>query len=108
LGLGVSDTFNPRLKSVAKASKLEFQPKIQHLSVAYIRMAPKGKRIVFTGGSGKAGRHVIPELQKRGYEILNIDLTEFPDPSANVFTLKTDLTDSGQGKLDVWGNMITY
>jgi len=53
-----------------------------------------GKRIVFTGGSGKAGRHVIPELLKRGYEILNLDLVPFEDPK--VFTLQTDLTDSGQ------------
>ncbi|KAF2810631.1 NAD(P)-binding protein [Mytilinidion resinicola] len=53
-----------------------------------------GKRIMFTGGSGKAGRHVIPELIKRGYEILNLDLVPFEDPK--VFTLKTDLTDSGQ------------
>ncbi|KAF2491653.1 NAD(P)-binding protein [Lophium mytilinum] len=55
---------------------------------------PNGKRIVFTGGSGKAGRHVIPELIKRGYEVLNLDLVPFEDPK--VFTLKTDLTDSGQ------------
>jgi nucleoside-diphosphate-sugar epimerase len=54
-----------------------------------------GKRIVFTGGSGKAGRHVIPELKKKGYEVLNLDLTDFPDPEAGVFTLRTDLTDSG-------------
>lgn len=52
------------------------------------------QRIVFTGGSGKAGRHVIPELIKRGYEVLNIDLIDFPDKEANVFTLKADLTDS--------------
>ncbi|ORY10540.1 UDP-glucose 4-epimerase [Clohesyomyces aquaticus] len=57
-------------------------------------MPSNAKRIVFTGGSGKAGKHVIPELLKRGYEILNLDLVQFPDP--NVFTLKTDLTDSGQ------------
>lgn len=59
-------------------------------------MPSTAKRIVFTGGSGKAGRHAIPELLKRGYEVLNLDLTEFPDSSAGVFTLKTDLTDSGQ------------
>jgi hypothetical protein len=59
------------------------------------RNAMAGKRIVFTGGSGKAGRHVIPELKKKGYEVLNLDLTDFPDPEAGVFTLKTDLTDSG-------------
>ena len=70
----LADTFrHPITRSIAKA------------------MAP---RIVFTGGSGKAGRHVIPELIKRGYEVLNVDLIDFPDKEANVFTLKTDLTDS--------------
>ncbi|KAI9742688.1 MAG: hypothetical protein M1818_003829 [Claussenomyces sp. TS43310] len=54
------------------------------------------KRIVFTGGSGKAGRHVIPYLLSKGHKVLNLDLTPFPDPSTNVFTLKTDLTQSGQ------------
>lgn len=55
-----------------------------------------GKRIVFTGGSGKAGRHVIPELLKKGHKVLNLDLTDFPGDNKDVFTLKTDLTDSGQ------------
>ncbi|PVH99389.1 NAD(P)-binding protein [Periconia macrospinosa] len=55
-----------------------------------------GKRIVFTGGSGKAGIHVIPYLMQQGYQVLNVDLTPFPDPDAGVFTLKADLTDSGQ------------
>jgi len=54
------------------------------------------KRVVFTGGSGKAGRHVVPELLKKGYKVLNLDLVPFPDPEACVYTLKTDLTDSGQ------------
>ncbi|TVY25438.1 dTDP-D-glucose 4,6-dehydratase [Lachnellula hyalina] len=55
-----------------------------------------GKRIVFTGGSGKAGRHVIPYLLAKGHKVLNLDLLPFPDPAAAVYTLKTDLTDSGQ------------
>jgi len=59
-------------------------------------MATGGKRIVFTGGSGKAGRHVIPYLLSKGHKILNLDLVDFPDPSAGIFTLKTDLTDPGQ------------
>ena len=54
-----------------------------------------GKRIVFTGGSGKAGRHVIPELIKKGHSVLNLDLAPFVGRD-DVFTLKTDLTDSGQ------------
>ncbi|MCJ1351015.1 MAG: hypothetical protein MMC33_000997 [Icmadophila ericetorum] len=52
------------------------------------------KRIVFTGGSGKAGRHVLPYLLSKGYEILNLDL--IPHANPRVYTLKTDLTDSGQ------------
>lgn len=51
-------------------------------------------RIVFTGGSGKAGRHCIPHLLERGHQVLNLDLVPHPDP--RVYTLKTDLTQSGQ------------
>lgn len=51
-------------------------------------------RIVFTGGSGKAGRHCIPHLIERGHQVLNLDLVPHPDP--RVYTLKTDLTQSGQ------------
>jgi len=39
-----------------------------HLA-ASLEMASAVKRIVFTGGSGKAGRHVIPELLKRGHKV---------------------------------------
>lgn len=53
-----------------------------------------GKRIVFTGGSGKAGRHVIPYLLEKGHQVLNLDLVPLADPRVN--TLMTDLTDSGQ------------
>ena len=53
-------------------------------------------RVIVTGGSGKAGRHVIPYLISKGYTVLNLDLSQFPDPSVPVYTLKVDLTDSGQ------------
>nr|WP_295463396.1 NAD(P)-dependent oxidoreductase [Mesorhizobium sp.] len=52
------------------------------------------KRIVFTGGSGKAGRHVVPWLKAKGYDILNLDLKPLDCPG--VTTLDADLTDSGQ------------
>src|SRR6185295_10826996 len=52
------------------------------------------KRIVFTGGSGKAGRHVVPWLKNKGYEILNLDLK--PLDCEGVNTVITDVTDSGQ------------
>jgi nucleoside-diphosphate-sugar epimerase len=52
------------------------------------------KRIVFTGGTGKAGRHALPHLLGKGYSILNVDLK--PIDLAGVNTLVADLTDSGQ------------
>ncbi|KAI4608460.1 hypothetical protein J4E80_009084 [Alternaria sp. BMP 0032] len=52
------------------------------------------KRIVFTGGSGVAGRHVIEKLLTFGHEILNVDATPLDNP--NVHTLKADLTDGAQ------------
>jgi UDP-glucose 4-epimerase len=53
-----------------------------------------GKRIVFTGGSGKAGRHAVPHLVAHGYSVLNVDLKPLDLPG--VPTLIADLTDSGQ------------
>ena len=52
------------------------------------------KRIIFTGGSGKAGRHAVPHLLAKGHAILNLDLKPLDLPG--VRTLITDLTDSGQ------------
>jgi nucleoside-diphosphate-sugar epimerase len=52
------------------------------------------KRILFTGGTGKAGRHVLPWLLDKGYEILNFDLRPFAHPK--IPTLVGDITDSGQ------------
>jgi len=51
-------------------------------------------RVVFTGGSGKAGRHVVPYLRDQGHEILNLDLVPLDCPGVN--TLITDVTDLGQ------------
>lgn len=53
-----------------------------------------GKRVIFTGGSGKAGRHAIQYLLDKGYEVLNLDLVPLDNPKVN--TLITDLTDSGE------------
>jgi UDP-glucose 4-epimerase len=52
------------------------------------------KRIVFTGGSGLAGRVALPILRAKGYDILNLDLVPAGCPGVN--TLLTDLTDAGQ------------
>ena len=53
-----------------------------------------GKRIIFTGGSGKAGKHAVPHLLAKGYSILNVDLKPVDQPGVN--TLIADMTDSGQ------------
>lgn len=52
------------------------------------------KRIFFTGGSGKAGRHVIPYLLNQGYRVLNVDLLPLHHPEVD--NLHADITDSGQ------------
>ena len=53
-----------------------------------------GKRIVFTGGSGRIGRHVVPYLLERGHQVLNLDLAPLDVPG--VTTINTNLADSGE------------
>ena len=48
-------------------------------------------RILFTGGTGKAGRHMLPWLANEGYQILNFDLLPFAHPT--ISTLLGDVTD---------------
>ena len=57
-------------------------------------MTMKRKRILFTGGSGKAGRHVVPWLLDAGYRVVNVDLTPLDHPGVD--NLTADITDSGQ------------
>jgi len=52
------------------------------------------KKIMFTGGTGKAGRHVVQYLVERGHQVLNLDTRPLDNPK--VRTLITDITDSGQ------------
>ncbi|HVO02666.1 MAG TPA: NAD(P)-dependent oxidoreductase [Candidatus Cybelea sp.] len=51
-------------------------------------------RVMFTGGSGKAGKHVVDYLVEHGYQVLNLDAKPLDNPK--VRTLITDITDSGQ------------
>lgn len=53
-----------------------------------------GKRILFTGGTGKAGKHVMPWLQARGHALMNFDLKPSTDPA--IPSLIGDITDAGQ------------
>lgn len=52
------------------------------------------KRVFFTGGSGKAGKHVISYLLEQGHQVLNVDLKPLQYPGVN--NLIADITDSGQ------------
>lgn len=55
---------------------------------------PNKKRILFTGGSGKAGRHVVAYLLERGHRVLNVDLKPLDHPGVD--NLTADITSSGQ------------
>lgn len=52
------------------------------------------KRIFFTGGSGKAGKYVIPYLLDQGHRVMNVDLVPLDHPGVD--NLVADITDSGQ------------
>jgi nucleoside-diphosphate-sugar epimerase len=52
------------------------------------------KRILFTGGAGKAGRHVVPYLLDQGHRVMNVDLRPLDHPGVD--NLTADITDSGQ------------
>ncbi|EEB86413.1 NAD-dependent epimerase/dehydratase family protein [Roseobacter sp. GAI101] len=51
-------------------------------------------RILFTGGTGKAGRHVIPYLLAQGHQVLNVDLVPFDHPGVD--NRIADISDAGQ------------
>jgi nucleoside-diphosphate-sugar epimerase len=51
-------------------------------------------RIFFTGGSGKAGRHVAPFLADQGHQVTNADLVPLGHPAVD--DLAVDLTDVGE------------
>ena len=51
-------------------------------------------RVLFTGGSGKAGRHVVAYLVAAGHRVLNFDRT--PLAMAGVHDLTGDICDAGQ------------
>ena len=51
-------------------------------------------RIFFTGGSGKAGKHVAPFLAEQGHQVTNADLVPLGHPAVDDLTV--DLTDIGE------------
>ncbi|KAM5349696.1 hypothetical protein ACJ41O_006201 [Fusarium nematophilum] len=53
-----------------------------------------GKRVIVTGGSGVAGRHVVQSLVDHGHEVLNLDQKGLDNDA--VHTMRCDITDAGQ------------
>lgn len=51
-------------------------------------------RVLFTGGSGKAGRHVVAYLADKGHRVMNVDKVPLNHPG--VHDLIADITDAGQ------------
>ena len=51
-------------------------------------------RVVVTGGSGKAGRAIVPDLVEHGYDVVNVDMV--PAVQQHAPFLRADLTDLGQ------------
>lgn len=51
-------------------------------------------RILFTGGTGKAGRHAIPYLLEQGHRVLNVDKIPLDHPGVD--NRIADITDAGQ------------
>lgn len=62
-------------------------------------------RILFTGGSGKAGRHAIAYLMDRGHKVLNLDLHPLDLPG--LANRLADITDAGQ-VYDVMSSYANY
>ena len=62
-------------------------------------------RILFTGGSGKAGKHTINYLLEHGHSLLNLDQVQLEHP--NVLTRFADIVDAGQ-VFDVMGSYAHY
>ena len=62
-------------------------------------------RILFTGGSGKAGKHSVAYLLEHGHSVLNLDQVNFDHQK--VLTRLADITDAGQ-VFDVMGSYANY
>ena len=62
-------------------------------------------RILFTGGSGKAGKHSVAYLLEQGHSVLNLDQVNLEHPK--VLTRLADITDAGQ-VFDVMGSYANY
>jgi nucleoside-diphosphate-sugar epimerase len=52
-------------------------------------------KVIVTGGSGKAGRHVVSELAQAGHEVINLD-RDAPSKALPGTLIRIDLNDAGE------------
>jgi len=50
-------------------------------------------KILVTGGSGRAGKYIIPELRSQGHEVVSTD--RIADPDSDVKFMQIDTTNLG-------------
>ena len=62
-------------------------------------------RVLFTGGSGKAGRHAVAYLVGQGHKVLNVDKVLLDNPDVN--TRLADITDAGQ-MFDIMASYVDF
>lgn len=58
-------------------------------------MSEKRRNILFTGGSGKAGKHMLPWLAAKGYNVLNVDKVPLRGVQ-HVHSIVADITSAGE------------
>src|SRR4051794_26108554 len=51
-------------------------------------------RVMVTGGSGRAGQHVVRNLAEAGHDVVNLDLAQLPDLPGEY--CRVDLTNAGE------------
>jgi nucleoside-diphosphate-sugar epimerase len=52
-------------------------------------------KVIVTGGSGKAGRHVVEHVASAGHDVVNLDRVPGPDGAPGRY-ISVDLTDAGE------------
>lgn len=58
-------------------------------------MSKQRTNIIFTGGSGKAGKHMLPWLAAKGYNVLNVDKVPLRGVE-HVHNIVADITNAGE------------
>src|SRR5882672_9447484 len=91
---------SPKPRAKSAGSKANVRRRLRDIRIAAValgcdamRVMPT-KRIIVTGGSGKAGHWIVKHLVEEGYDVINIDSRRPAVPQCR--TIVADLTQTGQ------------